>query len=216
MKTLFGTKKEVKKQAQRFELKGRSKIETTEQLLKAMKEQGFEKERKILMSVNRRLKNLHSRTQDKIKKLPYFPENPLKGHGHKREEYSYESLLNSFWIPEPHMDEISSRRQKGYFSWSKIISPELYSILIEHGKQAKKIRSDFFKIKTPYDLKIEQDKKDKEEEMERQNEKFTNMDGGQILTEFFKKESHPAPEHVLNAKYLSGKSWNELREMYKG
>ena len=36
MKNLLNSKSEIKDQARRFELKGRSKIETIEQLLKAM------------------------------------------------------------------------------------------------------------------------------------------------------------------------------------
>ncbi len=140
MKTLFNTKKEVKEQAQRFELKGRSKIETTDQLLKAMKEQGFEKERKVLMSVNRRIKNLHAKTEKEINKLPDYPEFPLKGAGYVRSDFFNDELLYSFKIrysiEKNHISEISSRRQKGYFSWNKIISPELNKILVQYQRNA--------------------------------------------------------------------------------
>lgn len=52
--------------------------------------------------------------------------------------------------------------------------------------------------------------------IERENEiKFKGMNGESILREFFKSEQHPAPSQALAAKQASGKTWNELRSIYK-
>lgn len=57
------------------------------------------------------------------------PKFPLKGAGFQREDFptvgnNKKMQLLFAAIPSNHKDEISSRRQKGYFSWSPIISLE--------------------------------------------------------------------------------------------
>ncbi len=52
--------------------------------------------------------------------------------------------------------------------------------------------------------------------VERENEiRFKGMDGEAILREFFGAEQHPAPTQAVEAKRASGKTWNELRALYK-
>lgn len=218
MKNLLNSKSEIKDQARRFELKGRSKIETVEQLLKSMKVQGFESERKVLMSVNRRIKNLHERTQSTINNLGY-PESPLKGYGHARSEYFSKDIFDSFNVPSSHIDEISSRRQKGYFSWNTVISIELDNILSEFERKYNTIAKEFFTIKTPAEIKSEELTKELEAQKEaerKEKEKYFESLGGYdaIFVEFFKNETHPAPQAVYDAKVASGMSWNSLRFKY--
>lgn len=57
------------------------------------------------------------------------PKSPLKGLGYERVDFpsagnnkKLQILIAA--IPNSHKDEIASRRQKGYFGWSTIISPE--------------------------------------------------------------------------------------------
>lgn len=70
------------------------------------------------------------------------PKAPLKGAGFVRENWpsdghnkKMEALLAA--IPASHKDKIASRRQKGYFSWSVVVSPEALkkvAALIEKAK----------------------------------------------------------------------------------
>lgn len=57
------------------------------------------------------------------------PAAPLKGLGYAREDFptignNKKMQVLFAAIPASHKDEIASRRQKGYFSWSEVISPE--------------------------------------------------------------------------------------------
>lgn len=57
------------------------------------------------------------------------PKAPLKGVGYAREDFptvGNNAKMQAIFaaIPSSHKDKISSRRQKGYFSWSPVISPE--------------------------------------------------------------------------------------------
>jgi hypothetical protein len=74
------------------------------------------------------MKSIHPLTAKKIKALP-TPKAPLKGLGFAREDFDCNlknPLAAKLWtlIPNSHKDEISNRRAGGYFSWSKVISPE--------------------------------------------------------------------------------------------
>jgi hypothetical protein len=72
--------------------------------------------------------NIHPATAKKIKNLP-APKSPLKGLGFARESFDFNlnnKIAAELWalIPSSHKDEVGSRRSGGYFSWSKVISPE--------------------------------------------------------------------------------------------
>lgn len=72
--------------------------------------------------------NIHPATAKKIKNLP-APQSPLKGRGFARESFDFSlsnKLAAQLWnlIPVNHKDEVGSRSTGGYFSWSKVISPE--------------------------------------------------------------------------------------------
>lgn len=70
------------------------------------------------------------------------PKAPLKGTGHVRVDWpsnghnaKAEAILKA--IPASHKDKISSRRQKGFFSWSVVISPEAMKKVAKLLEQAK-------------------------------------------------------------------------------
>ena len=196
----INTKSDVAAIARKFKLVGRSKIETKEQLLKALKAQGFSEQRKLLMSVCRRFKNLHTKYQVEIDQLPE-PAKPLKGHGYDRQTYFSTEVFNSFRVPSIHTVEISSRRQRGHFSWSTAISPELSLLLVKFENVRDRITSEFELLESPI-LKAT-----KTERPETRKVDSTDC----VLTAFFKAEQHPAPEAVCSARLASGLSWREAR-----
>lgn len=61
------------------------------------------------------------------------PKSPLKGAGYSREDFAtgndWKKKIILAKLPNSHKDEISSRRQKGHFSWSVVISPEAAAII---------------------------------------------------------------------------------------
>lgn len=70
------------------------------------------------------------------------PKAPLKGTGHDRVDWpsnghnaKAEAILAA--IPASHKDKISSRRQKGFFSWSVVVSPEAMKKVAKLLEQAK-------------------------------------------------------------------------------
>lgn len=80
-------------------------------------------------------KKLCEKTLASLKKAG--PKFPLKGAGYRREELlpignNWKMQMVIATIPANHKGEISSRRQKGYFSWSPIIS-------LEAAKKASKL-----------------------------------------------------------------------------
>ncbi len=206
--------KEIKETAKKFNLKGRSKIKTYDELLKLMKKQGFENERKILMSVNRRLKNLHKRYQKQINNLSY-PKSPLKGYGYDRRELylkEQEDALMNFDYVSNHMTTVAYRRKKGYFGWIMAVSPELFELISSYLSDFSKIAKEFYSIKTK---KEAEDEKAKKEEYQKLQKELKNLDKNDILKVFFEAEVHPAPQIICQLKKQSGMSWSELRDIYK-
>lgn len=55
------------------------------------------------------------------------PKAPLKGSGHNRVDFAKETPLEKMFfdlMPASHRDEVSTRRSKNNFTWTRVISPE--------------------------------------------------------------------------------------------
>jgi len=70
------------------------------------------------------------------------PAAPLKGHEYQRESFptiGNNTKLRAVYdaIPASHKNQESSRRQKGFFSWSPVVSPEASQGMAELIKQAQ-------------------------------------------------------------------------------
>lgn len=61
---------------------------------------------------------------------------------------------------------------------------------------------------------LEKENKKLELKKQEQKEKLNNLNGTDLLKEYFKDEVHPAPKEVAILKIESGFTWGQLRNMY--
>ena len=58
-----------------------------------------------------------------------------------------DEIANSFVLPSPHFEELSTRQTGGYFAWNLVLSPELGALINKFEREFKKIISLYFSLK---------------------------------------------------------------------
>jgi hypothetical protein len=87
---------------------------------------------------------IHYATKNALRNLP-APSAPLKGRGHQRIDFEFSlsnPLAKSLWesIPFSHKEQIPHRQLKGFFRWTRVISPEAAK---KAAKVIATLRADF-------------------------------------------------------------------------
>jgi hypothetical protein len=231
MKTIFETKEELKEFMKLAEVKGRTKINSLEELLKALKTQNPEI-RKDLMKAQRMFTKNIDKHNNILSKLA-APEAPLKGRGYERVEIH---VPNELKIPDNHCTTVLYRRQKGYFGSSEAVSPEVDKVISAyfvgyHQARAIAYKSLDEKLDAEREakrLEIEKAKKQQEIERAKRMEEISKKYGSDIKTlalmqfkEACKKTESPFwanqstfgvefPDVVEQLKDASGLSWREF------
>jgi len=142
--------------------------------------------------------------------LPSAPASPLKGAGYSRETFpwSNDSLGRRLWemVPSAHRDEVAYRRQKGYFGWTKVVSPEALAELL--------------RVEPTVQAAITQAKEDKKQAQSlerkaataqrRAHEKQAAHEGGFVSVAAWKRNVKARDEAVQSADrraFERGKDW---------
>jgi hypothetical protein len=151
MKFQLFTQKEIRELSQDFSLKGRSKIRSFNDFVKALSDQEFEKEAMQYKSIHTCIKNAIKRTQIKLSELPEDPKHNLKGNNHKRESLALLPIVDFslFSIPQNHHCQVASRVNTKYFSWHTYVSPEAYKIFYNYSKLYEVLYDKLKSIKSP-------------------------------------------------------------------